>query len=60
MPFMPGLDNAAHQQAFLLLFSGMSGAIAMIRLLPDATAREQALMLARAYYLESFASENPT
>jgi TetR/AcrR family transcriptional repressor of nem operon len=55
MPFLPGADDAQRQQTFLLLFSGMSGAIAMARLIPDASAREHTIAMARTYYIETFA-----
>jgi TetR/AcrR family transcriptional repressor of nem operon len=53
--FMPGADDSERGQQFLILFSGMAGAIAMLRVLGDKVMREQALAMTRNYYLTTFA-----
>jgi TetR/AcrR family transcriptional repressor of nem operon len=53
--FMPGSTDAERAQSFFLLFSGMAGTIAMTRVVADARGREQMLVMARAYYLKTFA-----
>jgi hypothetical protein len=52
---MPGASDADRAGAFLVLFSGMAGTIAMTRVISDPQTREQALGMARDYYLSTFA-----
>lgn len=54
-PYMPGSTAQEQQANFILLFSGMSGAVAMARAIGDKAMREQVLGLARDYYLRVFA-----
>ena len=54
--YMRGADAQERRKNFLLLFSGMAGAIAVIRSLGDAGMRDQALSLARDHYLQIFTS----
>ncbi len=54
--YMPGSSAQEQRKNFFLLFSGMVGAIALIRSLGDAGMREGALQLAREHHLEVFAS----
>jgi TetR/AcrR family transcriptional regulator, transcriptional repressor for nem operon len=53
--FMPGEDDTQRGAHFLVLFSGMAGAIAMLRVLADKGMREQALAMTRDHYLKTFA-----
>ena len=53
--YMPGTDAQERRKNFLLLFSGMAGAVALIRSLGDPSMRDQALSLARDHYLQTFA-----
>ena len=52
--YMRGADAQEKRKNFLLLFSGMAGAIAVIRSLGDPGMRDQALSLARDHYLQTF------
>jgi TetR/AcrR family transcriptional repressor of nem operon len=54
--FLPGATDAERAKHFLVLFSGMAGAIAMARVMSDKDMREQILAMFRAYYLATFAS----
>ena len=53
--YMKGKDAQQKRQNFILLFSGMAGAVALIRSLGDATMKEEALALARSHYVRVFA-----
>ena len=53
--YMPGANAQEQRANFLLLFSGMAGAIAMIRTFGDEGMRTQILQLTRDYYLKTFA-----
>lgn len=57
--YMPGASPQAKSEAFLVLFSGMAGAIAMTRAMGDKAMRDQVLTVARDYYLRMFAGEAP-
>ena len=52
--FMKGKDAQKRRHNFILLFSGMAGAVALIRSLGDAGMKEEALALARSYYVSVF------
>ncbi|GGR22141.1 TetR/AcrR family transcriptional regulator [Deinococcus ruber] len=53
-PYMPG-DTAQERSAqFMLLFSGMAGAISMLRVLGDDETRRQMLNVTRTHYLQWF------
>jgi TetR/AcrR family transcriptional repressor of nem operon len=52
-PFMPGRQVADKERAFFVIFSTMTGAIAIARLLPPAV-RDQVLASARDFLLRSF------
>jgi TetR/AcrR family transcriptional repressor of nem operon len=54
--FMPGATDAERAKNFLVIFSGMAGAIAMTRVMSDKDTREQILALVRDYYLTTFAN----
>ena len=54
--FTPGANDAERSQSFLILFSGMAGAIAMARALGDKESRDRVIGLSRDYYLRAFAS----
>jgi TetR/AcrR family transcriptional repressor of nem operon len=53
--YMPGATPQERSGTFLILFSGMSGAIAMARAIGDKDMRDQMLALSRSYYLSTFA-----
>lgn len=53
--YMPGSSAEEKQRNFLVLISGMAGAVAMLRALGDKTMREAALSTVRDYYLKTFA-----
>jgi TetR/AcrR family transcriptional regulator, transcriptional repressor for nem operon len=53
--YMPGKTQQEQRDTFLILFSGMAGAMAMTRAVGDKAMREYMLSLTRKYYLETFA-----
>lgn len=55
--YMPGSTIDEKMRNFVVLISGMSGAIAMLRVLGDKTMREGALSMVRDYYLQTFAAQ---
>jgi TetR/AcrR family transcriptional regulator, transcriptional repressor for nem operon len=54
VPFMPGQQSADKERAFFSIFSTMTGAIAIARLLPEPAMREKVLTSAREVLLHSF------
>jgi TetR/AcrR family transcriptional repressor of nem operon len=54
LPFMPGRRVVDKERAFFAIFSTMTGAIAIARLLPDSAARATVLANARDFLLHSF------
>ena len=54
-PYMPGASDEQRRAMGIVLLSGMSGAIAMIRAFGDKHMRESALAMVRDYYLRTFA-----
>jgi len=54
VPFMPGRRTADKERAFFAIFSSMTGAIAIARLLPDPAIREKVLGSVRDFLLRSF------
>lgn len=52
--YMPGDDEAERRKNFIILFSGMSGAMAMSRACGDKDMRERVLATTREYYLATF------
>ena len=52
--FMPGRRAADKERAFFVIFSTMSGAIEIARLLPESAMREKVLSIAREFLLGSF------
>ena len=54
LPFMPGRRAADKERAFIVIYSTMLGAVAIARILPDATARARVLASARDFLLRSF------
>jgi hypothetical protein len=54
-PYMPGASEEERRGTFIVLLSGMSGAIAMIRAFGDKHMRESTLAMVRDYYLHAFA-----
>ena len=53
--YMPGSDPSERAATFVILFSGMAGAMALARAIGDKDMREKILALARDYYLKTFA-----
>ncbi|HWR13483.1 MAG TPA: TetR/AcrR family transcriptional regulator [Terriglobales bacterium] len=53
LPFMPGSGTAEKERAFFAIFSTMTGAMEIARMLPD-PAREKVLGSARTFLLRSF------
>jgi TetR/AcrR family transcriptional repressor of nem operon len=53
--YMPGENDDARRGTFVILFSGMSGAMAMARACGDKDMRERILSTTRDYYLATFA-----
>ncbi|MFZ0594869.1 MAG: TetR/AcrR family transcriptional regulator [Bryobacteraceae bacterium] len=54
LPFMPGRRTADKERAFFVIFSTMTGAIEIARLLPEAAMRAKVLASAREFLLRSF------
>ena len=54
--YMPGSSDQERAATFLILFSGMAGAMAMARAMGDKDLREQMLSLSRDYYIKTFAT----
>jgi TetR/AcrR family transcriptional repressor of nem operon len=52
--FMPGENDDERRKNFVILFSGMSGAMAMARACGDKDMRERILSATRDYYLATF------
>ena len=53
--YVPGATTDERRRNFLVLISGMAGAVAMLRAFGDKTMRETALATIREYYLRTFA-----
>jgi TetR/AcrR family transcriptional repressor of nem operon len=53
--YMPGADAMEKSRNFIVLFSGMSGAMAMTRACGDKDMRERILATTRDFYLSTFA-----
>jgi len=53
-PFMPGRTTPDKERAFFVIFSTMTGAIEIARLLPDRAVQEKVLASAREFLLRSF------
>ena len=54
VPFMPGRRIVDKERAFFAIFSTMTGAIEIARMLPDPAIREKVLGSARDFLLRSF------
>jgi len=54
VPFMPGRRVSDRERAFFVIFSTMTGAIEIARLLPNRDAQEKVLASVREYLLRSF------
>lgn len=54
--YMPGTSVHEKRRNFLILISGMAGAISMLRVFGDKNERDGALAVIRDYYLKMFAS----
>jgi TetR/AcrR family transcriptional regulator, transcriptional repressor for nem operon len=54
LPFMPGRRIADKERAFFAIFSTMTGAVQIARILPDRAAQEKVLAAARDFLLHSF------
>ena len=56
--YMPGSTLDEQRRNFVVLISGMAGAIAMIRVFGDKEMREGALSMVRDYYVKTFTGLN--
>jgi TetR/AcrR family transcriptional regulator, transcriptional repressor for nem operon len=56
LPFMPGQDTTEKERAFFAIFSTMTGAIEIARIIPEPSAREKVLASAREFLLRSFST----
>jgi TetR/AcrR family transcriptional repressor of nem operon len=54
LPFMPGRRTSDREKAFFAIFSTMTGAIALARILPTPASRARVLASARDFLLRSF------
>jgi TetR/AcrR family transcriptional repressor of nem operon len=54
VPFMPGRRTSDKERAFFVIFSSMTGAIEIARLLPNRAAQEKVLSSTREFLLSSF------
>ncbi|HKF46520.1 MAG TPA: TetR/AcrR family transcriptional regulator [Terracidiphilus sp.] len=54
VPFMPGRRGSDRERAFFVIFSTMTGAVEIARMLPDRAAQEMVLSSAREFLLHSF------
>jgi len=57
LPFMPGKAREEKQRKVRLLFPSMAGVLMMARVSSDPQRREQFLMEARNFFIQSFAQE---
>ena len=57
LPFMPGQTREEKLAKIRLLFSSMAGVLMMVRVSPDPQTREQRLMQARKFFIETFAEQ---
>jgi TetR/AcrR family transcriptional repressor of nem operon len=57
--YMPGADETERRVNFTVLFSGMSGAMALARACGDKDMRERILTATREHYLATFAGARP-
>jgi TetR/AcrR family transcriptional repressor of nem operon len=53
-PLMPGRRAADKERAFFVIFSAMTGAVEIARMLPDRAAQEKVLASTREFLLRSF------
>lgn len=53
LPFMPGRSAAEKERAYLSIFSTMIGAVAIARMIPEASQRTKVLATARDFLLRS-------
>jgi len=54
LPFMPGRREADRERAFFVIFSAMTGAVEIARMMPNRAAQEKVLASTRAHLLKSF------
>lgn len=54
VPLMPGRRAADKERAFFVIFSAMTGAVEIARMLPDRAAQEKVLASTREFLLRSF------
>ncbi|MEM7132978.1 MAG: TetR/AcrR family transcriptional regulator [Chloroflexota bacterium] len=57
LPLMPGKNETERKQQFLVLFSGMAGALSAARAASDPRLRQSILESARDFYIETFCEE---
>jgi TetR/AcrR family transcriptional repressor of nem operon len=56
--YMPGDTEQEQRKNFILLFSGMSGALAMARAFGDSGIRDKVLAMTQNYYLKTFLGDS--
>jgi TetR/AcrR family transcriptional regulator, transcriptional repressor for nem operon len=54
LPFMPGRRVADKERAFFVIFSAMTGAVEIARMMPNSAAQEKVLASTREFLLRSF------
>ncbi len=54
IPFMPGRRIADKERAFFIIFSTMTGAMEIARMLPERAMQKKVLATARTFLLRSF------
>ena len=54
LPLMPGISEAEKRQQFLVLFTGMAGALSVARAVSDQALRDSILESARTFYTKTF------
>lgn len=55
-PFMPGRRKAEKERNFFVIFSAMTGALQLARIIPDPSAQEKILVSTREFLLSKFES----
>ena len=56
--YMPGDTEQEQRKNFILLFSGMAGALAMARAFGDSGIRDQVLAMTQNFYLKTFLGDS--
>jgi len=59
LPFFPGNDDAEKRRQFIVLFPALAGVLMTARAMIDPAARKETLSVARHFYINAFAQQNP-